>query len=74
MPLALMPGYNERISEIAAIAIAITAVVVGSMRFVESYWSVAVLEKSASTRNGFYRYRLGSYLWVWTITSRMANT
>lgn len=74
MPLARMPGYRLRASEIAAIAIATTAAVVGSMSDMESGISVAVVEKNASTWDGCTRYLLCSHLCVWTIRLTMANT
>jgi hypothetical protein len=74
MPLARMPGYRLKASEIAATAIAIAAAVVGSMQNQESAGSLAVLDKSSGARNSFYRYIPGSYCWVWTIALKMANT
>jgi hypothetical protein len=74
IPFARIFGYRLRPSEIAATAIAIAAVVVGSMQKFKSEGSLAVLEKKTSARNSFYRYISLSHCWVWTIASRMANT
>jgi len=49
IPLARTPGYKLRISETAATVIAMTAVVVGSIKDSTAAVSVAVVEKSAST-------------------------
>ena len=74
MPLARIFGYKLRASEIAATAIAIAAVVVGSMRNKESEGSLAVVDEKTSARNSFYRYIFGRDCRVWTIASKMANT
>lgn len=67
-------GNRPIISEPAAIRIASTAAVVGSIASQDSFQSLAVVDKRAKARNSFYRYILKSHCWVWTIGLRMANT